>query len=544
MNLGEVLLVATLAVPLVTLVLVLSFGSHRRTTMLLVLAAIPALLTALFGENGTVVVLPQALLGLVLSLDLPGRLLLGTAALLWIATGAYAVLSRRERKNDNRFPIWWLATMTGSFGVFVVADLVGFYLFFTLVSLSAYWLVVDDGTAPAKRAGAVYVSFALLSEAFLLLAFVLLAVSTPNDSLLIRDAVAAIPTSPLRDPAIAFLVLGFGIKIGLVPFHVWMPLTYASASIPVAAVLSGAAVKAGVIGLIRFLPFDAPLPGWGETLAAFGFVSAFYGAFVGVTQSNPGTVLAYSSVSQMGLIAAVLGMGLATGNAITPVAAAFYAMFHVLAKGGLFLAIGVAEKTKHRAEWTVLLPAALVALGFGGFPMTGGAVAKFAIKSPLGDGGVAMLAMASAAASTLLMLHFLRCLRAARSHETRTTSAAEQSFIWLAIAAATVALPWALYHAVMQTSVHDLLSFDALWKAAWPVVIGGVLLGVLERTRGMLPAIPPGDIIEAQSWARSVAKTLGDATERIDEYLRQWSIAGSLLLVVTLALIGSLYVGH
>ncbi|MCV0370155.1 proton-conducting transporter membrane subunit [Filomicrobium sp.] len=544
MTLGEVLLVATLAVPLVTLVLALSSGSHRRTTILLVLAAIPALLTALFAESGTTVVLPQALLSLVLSLDLPGRLLLGAAALLWIATGAYAVLSRRGRENDNPFPIWWLATMTGSFGVFIVADLVGFYLFFTLVSLSAYWLVVDDGAPPAKRAGAVYVSFALLSEAFLLLAFVLLAVATRNDSFLIRDAVAAISTSPLRDPAMAFLVLGFGIKIGLVPFHVWMPLTYASASIPVAAVLSGATVKAGVIGLIRFLPFGVPLPGWGETLTALGFVSAFYGVLIGITQTNPRTILAYSSVSQMGLIAAVLGMGLATGNSITPAAAAFYAMFHILAKGGLFLAIGVAQKTRHRTEWTVLLPAAVVVLGFGGFPMTGGAIAKYAIKSPLGDGDVAMLAMVSAAASTLLMLHFLRCLRASRSHETRTTSAAEQSFIWLAIAVAVVALPWALYPAVIQASAHDALSFDALWKATWPVLIGVLLFGVLGRAPRILPMIPPGDIIVLHSWAWSGAKALGDATERIDEYLRRWSIAGSLLLVVTLALIGSFYVGR
>ena len=61
----------------------------------------------------------------------------------------------------------------------------------------------------------------------------------------------------------------------------------AAAPIPAAAVLSGAAVKAGVIGLIRFLPLDAALPGWGEALAAAGLFCAFYGVAIGITQSNP-----------------------------------------------------------------------------------------------------------------------------------------------------------------------------------------------------------------------------------------------------------------
>ena len=79
---------------------------------------------------------------------------------------------------------------------------------------------------------------------------------------------AALSASPWRAAILTLLILGFGAKIGLVPFHVWMPLAYRAAPIPAAAVLSGAAVKAGVIGLIRFLPLDAAMPGWGEALAA------------------------------------------------------------------------------------------------------------------------------------------------------------------------------------------------------------------------------------------------------------------------------------
>ncbi len=79
---------------------------------------------------------------------------------------------------------------------------------------------------------------------------------------------------------------------------------------PASAVLSGVLVKAGVIGLIRFLPFDAPLPAWGTVLATAGILTAFGGAALGVAQQRPKTILAYSTVSQMGLVAAILVAGL------------------------------------------------------------------------------------------------------------------------------------------------------------------------------------------------------------------------------------------
>ncbi len=144
-------------------------------------------------------------------------------------------------------------------------------------------------------------------------------------------------------------MLGFGAKIGLVPFHIWMPLAYRAAPIPAAAVLSGAAVKAGVIGLIRFLPLDVATPEWGEALVVAGLFSAFYGVAIGITQRNPKTVLAYSSVSQMGVIAAVFGMGLAVGDGDAALFAGFYAAHHTLVKGALFLAVGVAAGDRRQA---------------------------------------------------------------------------------------------------------------------------------------------------------------------------------------------------
>ncbi|HNF97563.1 MAG TPA: proton-conducting transporter membrane subunit, partial [Pseudomonadota bacterium] len=160
----------------------------------------------------------------------------------------------------------------------------------------------------------------------------------PRDGqILNRDAAAAIPASPWRDLTLVLLIVGLGMKAGLVPLHFWMPLAYGAAPIPAAAVMSGAAVKASALALIRFLPFGVALPDFGLPLAAIGLFGAFYGVVIGIAQSRPKIVLAYSSVSQMGFLVAVLGKGLAAGDAGAARVASFYAAHHLLVKGALFL---------------------------------------------------------------------------------------------------------------------------------------------------------------------------------------------------------------
>jgi multicomponent Na+:H+ antiporter subunit A len=545
MNSG-MLIAATMILPLAMLAACVSQRLRDRMPALLIFAPLPAIAAALqeFQEfNGTILVLPKALLGLTFELDRPGAMLLGASALLWTAAGTYASTYLRDRPGGGRFAVWWLATLTGSLGVFIAADVVSFYLFYTLVSLAAYGLVIFDGTAAARRAGAVYVSLALLGEAFLLIGFVLLVPAGPAGSLLIRDAAAALSISPWHDVTLAFLILGFGLKIGLVPLHVWMPLAYTAAPIPVAAALSGAAVKAGVI-FIRFVPVDPARPGWGAALAAAGLFSAFYGAAIGITQSNPKTVLAYSSVSQMGLLAAVIGMGLAAGDTSVATVAIFYAVHHTLVKGGLFLAVGACAQTRGRGLWLVLLPAAVLALGLGGLPLTGGALAKLAIKGTLGDGVVGTLATLSAIASTVLMFHFLHRLIADAPQNSQRAAPIGFVLPWLVIACAAIALPWTLYSRSTGGSLHDALAPKELWAAFWPVLFGGLLSVGLWRWGQLLPRVPAGDVLVFGKGATDVARDVGTAMEGLDRRLCQWPVAGVLFLVLTAVLVGTMLVGH
>jgi formate hydrogenlyase subunit 3/multisubunit Na+/H+ antiporter MnhD subunit len=480
-------------------------------------------------------VLPEPPFRTTLALDAPGAILLGVAALLWIVAGAYASAHLRGDPNAGRFAEWWLLTLAGNLGVFLAADLVSFYLTYSVVSLAAYGLIVHDGTRGSLRAGVAYVAFAILGEAILLMAFVFMAEATPNGSLLIRDAVAALPLSSWRHASLALLILGFGLKIGLVPGHVWMPLTYTAAPIPAAAVLSGAAVNAGLIGFIRFAPLGIATPGWGEALAAVGMLSAFYGVLVGITQQNPKTVLAYSSVSQMGLLAAALGMGLAAGDSGAALGISVSAAHHVLAKGALFLAIGVSATAGPRL-WPVVIPAAVLALGLGGLPFTGGMLSKLAVKAQFGDGVVATLAAVSAVGSTLLMLHFLRRLVQASTRDPAPTAPEGLVGPWLVSAAAAVAVPWILYPTADSGSLLAAVAPATLWAALWPVLIGGLLAVALLLWRDRLPRVPEGDIVVAGEPVVRAAIGWGEAIERADLYLRQWPMASLALLTLVIIL--------
>lgn len=533
---ASTLLASALAVPFAMMALALSRRGTGHTANLLPLAPLPALLAAMMVPEDTSVVLPQALLGLRITIDKPGAMLLGAASLLWSAGGIWARAQVRSQSQERPFTVWWLTTLAGSLGVFLAADMIGFYLFFTMVSLAAYGLIVHDDTPAAHRGAGLYVALALLGEAFLLMGFVLLAAGAPGSSLLISDAVAALPTSSWRDTTLLLIVLGFGLKMGLVPFHVWMPLTYSAAPIPAAAVLSGAAVKAGVIGLIRFLPFEAALPGWGEVLASVGFFSAFYGVGIGITQANPAAVLAYSSVSQMGFLAAVIGMGLAAGNRAAPLAAAFYAVHHVLVKGGLFLALGAASARLPRNAWLVMVPAAVLALGLAGLPLTGGQIAKLVAKGPLGDGLAGTLAQLSAVGTTLLVLHFLRRLSASAAQDSTEPPSSLLVGAWLTVAVASLVLPWMLFPTTSTASWNTVLSPEELWSASWPMLAGGLLAAVLWPWHTRLPRIPEGDVLAIGERYMPSVFSLGATFERVDSYLRQWPIASMCVVLLVLLL--------
>ena len=537
------LLVATVAVPVGMLFACLSRRVREAMSTFLGLAPLPGLAAALLAADGPPLVLDEAGRQFTLALDPPGAILLGVAALLWSIAGIYARTYIGVGPAAGRFSEWWLLTLTGSLGVFIAADLVSFYVAFAVVSLAAWGLVIHEGTPGTLRAGVIYLGLAVLAEISLLMAFVLLATATPGSSLAIRDAMAVLPASPWRDATLAFLIVGFGLKVGLVPLHVWLPLAYPAAPIPAAAVISGAISKAGVIGLLRFLPLDAALPDWGAALAAAGLVSAFYGVAVGITQANPKTVLAYSSVSQMGFIATVLGMALAAGNGGATMAVAFYAAHHVLAKGA-----SVPRRGRGRGERRAP-PLAGAAAG-------GGAGAGLRRASPYGR----LRGEAGSQASAR------RGRRGpARDAGRRGQHAPHAAFPAPSEAGRYVRTrrprrrpaspgPGWRWHSRPSRSPGPFSSFSGLapsrmcWprlpsgRALWPVLLGALLAAPLRRWEHRLPHVPEGDVVVLVERSGRWGAAWGEWFERADAVLRRWPVAGVALLAIT-AVLGALIVG-
>jgi formate hydrogenlyase subunit 3/multisubunit Na+/H+ antiporter MnhD subunit len=501
-------------------------------------APLPGLLLAVVARDSALLLDPQGL-RLTLALDGPGALLLGGTALLWSGAGLYAAAQMGAREGGARFAAWWLLTLSGSLGVFLAADLFTFYLAFAVVSLAAFGLVAHDGTPAARRAGGLYLVLAVAGEIALLLAFALLHARAGTASVAIADVAPVLREAPGGVVIAGLLVLGFGIKMGLWPLHVWLPIAHPAAPAPGSAVLSGAVIKAGVIGLIRFLPADGEASAWGGALAALGFATAYWGVALGLTQRNPKTVLAYSSVSQMGVVAAVLGMGLLLGIAEAPLHAAFYALHHVLAKGALFLGVGVALAAGRAGVALVLPLALLLALGFGGLPPLGGALAKAATKGEFGAGLAASAAMLSALGSTILMLHFVHRLRVAMGAAEGGAVPRGMVGAWLGLGGCALLLPWALYPAVMGGWPEGLWTL----KTLGPVAGGAALAALWVRWGAVVPALPPGDILVLAARGAAPREAAAQGVLALERIFRPWVAAGVALLAVVLGLFGLMAAG-
>jgi formate hydrogenlyase subunit 3/multisubunit Na+/H+ antiporter MnhD subunit len=487
-------------------------------------AAAPGLLAALALPAGTAASGEWLLLGTVLALDGIGRLFLGFTGILWLLSGLYGQAYLREDQRRAGFFGAYLLAMAGNLGLCLAQDLVSFYFFFALLTFASYGLVIHDRSPAALAAGRVYLVLAVAGELVLFAGLSLLADAAGTLSL--REAPGALAGAPRGSLAATLLLLGFGIKAGAVPLHVWLPLAHPAAPTPASAVLSGAMIKAGLLGWIRFLPLgEAALPGLGLPVAAAGMGAAFFGVLAGLIQRNPKALLAYSSVSQMGFLTLAVGLGLAQ-PALWPaglVATGAYALHHGLAKGALFLGVGVAAAGPRGRSARVALAGGLAvpALSLAGAPFTSGAAAKAALKGAVElapgawPGALSWLLPLAAAGTAALMVRFLFLVwpRGEGDDGLPVGLGAPWALLVLACAGAAWAGP------VAGSGGGASGSWD--WSAFWPVAAGGTAALVAWGTGRQLPArVPEGDLLvpalRASRWmGRALLRTLGPELAKV-----------------------------
>jgi len=580
---NALLWVAPIAWPLLVAGLVVAFwrgGAPRLVPWLVASGPLPALLLAALGPRGPAPALPWLLLDLRLELEVTSRILLLATALVWSAAGIAAPRLTAERWSTACL---WSLTLAGNVGLILAADLISLYSFYAVMTFSAYGLVVHDRTDATRRAGRVYVVMAVLGEAMLISGLVLAAgAAGSTDNALVATALA---DADRRELIVGLLTAGFAVKAGVVPLHVWLPLAHPAAPVPASAALSGAMIKAGLVGWLSVLPLGAvSATGWAVALITAGLATAYTGALIGVLQDRAKVVLAYSSISQMGLITVLVGVAFVAPTAapIAVAGAVTYALHHGVAKGALFLGVGVRSAWGGaRGRWLVLAGAAFAGLSLTGAPLTSGFVAKAAMKEAVATIGAPWASRLTTAltvaaiGTTLLIARVLVLL--ARPNEAdrraqRPSAAGERSLVagWALLLVATAVATWTV-PARWSTDVPAPAVYpSALVAATWPVLVGTALawattlLARRRRTEPGTPWIPAGDLVVLAEAAAPTARHLaawgvatttaardrlgalagrfearvrpGEGFSRVDVALRRWQVAGGLFLLVGAAL--------
>ncbi|MFD3686532.1 DUF4040 family protein [Nocardiopsis sp. NPDC058631] len=305
-------------------------------------------------------------------------LVLGVGALVMAYSARYFPPGRR-----TGFYVLMSAFALAMTGLVLADDLVLLFVFWELTTICSFYLIGLSGPAASRPALRTFLLTALGGLA-LLAAVVLLWVRTGTTRLstILGDLSWTQDTGFTTAVAVLVIVAVFT-KSAQFPFHYWLPDAMA-ASTPVSAYLHAAAmVKAGVYLAMRFSPAFADTAVWGTTMLVTGLVTALIGALLALRSHDLKELTAYSTVSQLGFLIAVIGVG--TPQAL--IAAAVHTVAHALFKATLFMAVGVIDHQTGtrdlrrlgglaRAMPVTATVSALAALSMAGVPPLLGFVSK------------------------------------------------------------------------------------------------------------------------------------------------------------------------
>jgi NADH-quinone oxidoreductase subunit M len=256
-------------------------------------------------------------------------------------------------KAVRGFSIAFLVLETGMLGSLVALDLALFYVFWEVMLIPMYFIIGIWGGTRRIYAAMKFFLFTMAGSLFMFLAILYLAVrhraATGQWSFLLADlATLTYPSMAVQTVLFLAFALAFAIKVPVFPLHTWLPDAHTEAPTAGSIMLAGVLLKLGVYGYLRFaLPLfpDAALR-FAPWLGVLGVVGVVYGAFVAYAQKDMKRLVAYSSVSHLGLV--VIGIGAFTSTALT--GSVLQMINHGLSTGALFLLVGVLYERTHTRE--------------------------------------------------------------------------------------------------------------------------------------------------------------------------------------------------
>jgi NADH-quinone oxidoreductase subunit M len=322
----------------------------------------------------------------------------------------------KERGNVKLYFIFMLLLEWAMIGVFVVQDLIIFYIFWEVTLVPMYFLIGIWGAENRVYASVKFFLYTMAGSILMLLA--ILYVGGQAGTFVLPEIVDMIASGELVFPydgvfsTQSYLFLGFliafAIKVPVWPLHSWLPDAHVQAPTAGSVILAGVLLKMGTYGMVRFnLPlFPEASAGWAPFVAGLGVIGIIYGAWVCYAQTDIKKLVAYSSVSHLGFV--VLGIFSMTSAGIQ--GATLQMVSHGVSTGGLFLLVGMLYERRHTKAmeayggiWKAMPLfggiSLLVSLSSMGLPGLNGFVGEFTIL--LGALGSEVLGVTFAALGTI-----------------------------------------------------------------------------------------------------------------------------------------------
>jgi hydrogenase-4 component B len=463
-----------------------------------------------------------------LRLDGISALFLALVAVVGGAGAVYAMEYWRDADHPVSAPAgrgWWSSLLLCMGLLLVCSNGLHFLIAWELFALSAYFLItLDSRRREVRSAGWLYLAASHAGTLVLFTFFTLLAARTGSWDL-----------GPMREqaglaPLFWLALIGFGVKAGLFPLHIWLPSAHANAPSHVSAIMSGVAIKMGIYGIVRFSGW-LPIPeGAGWVVAILGVISAVLGVVFALGQHDLKRLLAYHSVENIGIILMGVGFALlaaAQGQAAWGAVALAGGLLHVwnhglfksllfLGAGSVLHATGTREMSRLGGLWRSMpWTASLFALGaaaISGLPPLNGFVSEWLLYLGLFDavnqGGAAvlaamlaivLLAMTGALALAcfvkvcgVVFLGAARSRQAGHAHECGPWMRAPM--IFLACCCVAIGLAPILFWPAMRTAV-------GAWLATWTDAPAPESLTALGLAQTVLAVAAVAGSVRLWRWA-------------------------------------------